>query len=109
MLDKWIQEQQSQAPEVADPEPLEIPRPPFARSGLYGSTSSNPYLAYPDLQHTFSDRGARTDEASSIISYDLVDDDDIPSNTIPETETTLASSEVCSVPHSSCSCLMRFP
>lgn len=74
MLDKWIIEQQAQS---SQPEPLE----PY--SGL-SAAASNPYLAYPDLPRVSSEYTEPKKDDESIISYDLVDDDDIPTSTIQE-------------------------
>ncbi|KAF8973635.1 hypothetical protein BDZ97DRAFT_1912111 [Flammula alnicola] len=85
MLDKWITEQQAQSSDnhsdiLSPPEPYFAMSPPFA-------SSSNPYLAYPDLPRLCSDRTRTKKEpdldSESINSYDLVDDDDIPSS-IPD-------------------------
>jgi hypothetical protein len=66
MLDKWIIEQQAQ---------------PY--SGL-SAAASNPYLAYPDLPRVSSEHPEPKEDNESIISYDLVDDDDIPTSTMQE-------------------------
>ncbi|PPQ67127.1 hypothetical protein CVT25_005728 [Psilocybe cyanescens] len=85
MLDKWIMEQQIQTTEESSdcPHSELLPAPVMCSTSLgsYASSSSSPYLAYPDLPR-FSFEHAKTKEAeddiASIISYDLVDDDDIP-------------------------------
>ncbi|KAF8913078.1 hypothetical protein CPB84DRAFT_1812018 [Gymnopilus junonius] len=79
MLDKWISEQQAQSP--VSPTDCSLSAPCF-NPGSYAS-SSNPYLAYPDLLR-ISQETSRPNEAetASIISYDLVDDDDIPHDTL---------------------------
>lgn len=86
MLDKWILEQQAQSSDTNLPEANPPLFPSFA-------SSSNPYLAYPDLRRTWLDSSnTREDsDAASINSYDLVDDDDIPLNVCDE-----ASQAVCS-------------
>ena len=81
MLDKWIIDQQAQSPQ---PEPLE----PY--SGL-SAAASNPYLAYPDLPRVSSEHTQPKEDNESIISYDLVDDDDIPTTTMQED----SSQQVC--------------
>lgn len=88
MLDKWILEQQAQSSSDALAEILQLPEPTFPLFSPFAS-SSNPYLAYPDLPRAWQTTKAESDSAS-IKSYDLVDDDDIPSNTCEE-----PSQEVC--------------
>ncbi|KAF8203010.1 hypothetical protein BJ912DRAFT_1018834 [Pholiota molesta] len=77
MLDKWILEQQAQSSSDALAETLQLPEPTFPLFPPFAS-SSNPYLAYPDLPRAWQTTKAESDSAS-IKSYDLVDDDDIPS------------------------------
>ncbi|KIM47789.1 hypothetical protein M413DRAFT_209580 [Hebeloma cylindrosporum] len=79
MLDKWIIEQQAQSSQ---------PMPLVPYSGLSAS-ASNPYLAYPDLPRVSSERAQpkQDDDTQSITSYDLVDDDDIPTRTMQEDST----------------------
>lgn len=87
MLDKWITEQHAHSsdPSEFQPNPLLLPNPYSASSGR-AAASSNPYLAYPDLprvsfEHAQAKEG---DDTQSIVSYDLVDDDDIPTSTVQE-------------------------
>lgn len=61
LLNKWIQEQQKQPTTQSNPAPSNI----------------NSFLVYPEL---VSDRNATRDDVSTLNSYDLVDDDDIPQN-----------------------------
>lgn len=79
LLDKWILEQQY---------PTEYPhtlRSSKPRASDASPSFSNPYLAYPDLPRvTPIDTSTEKDDTTSIHSYDLVDDDDIPTNIIPE-------------------------
>lgn len=76
LLDKWILEQQQSSTEYHDS--LHLPRPSFSTSDASASASfCNPYLAYPDLRRA---PPIHNDDAASIISYDFVDDDDIPAN-----------------------------
>jgi hypothetical protein len=96
MLDKWILEQQAQSSSDALAETLQLPEPTFPLLPPFAS-SSNPYLAYPDLPRAWQTTKAESDSAS-IKSYDLVDDDDIPSNTCEE-----PLQEVCSLCYHLCS------
>jgi hypothetical protein len=84
LLDKWILEQQHNPTKYHDAKP-------------YFSTSDaslcNPYLAYPDLRRVPPMDTADNEDAASINSYDLVDDDDIPTNvacedTVPQVNMT---------------------
>lgn len=75
LLDTWIKERQT-SPD-AENAFLRPPRPPYARLGL--GSSSNPYLAYPDLPRIPSIPSLRKDDSSSVQSYDFIEDDDIPS------------------------------
>jgi hypothetical protein len=79
LLDKWILEQQQSTTEYYDA--LHLPGPCFSTPDASASASfSNPYLAYPDLPRVPPIDTAADDDTSSINSYDLVDDDDIPAN-----------------------------
>lgn len=90
MLDKWISEQQAQSPTVSHADSSLLP--PCFNSGSFAS-SSNPYLAYPDLPRISQETTeANEAETASIASYDLVDDDDIPHDTPSEEP----SQQVCS-------------
>ncbi|KAF8167684.1 hypothetical protein B0H34DRAFT_792379 [Crassisporium funariophilum] len=80
MLDKWILEQQSQSTE--SPDALQLPKPYLAGTDTLAS-SSNPYLAYPDLPRVTREQTRIREEVESINSYDLVEDDDIPPITFP--------------------------
>ncbi|KAJ4485890.1 hypothetical protein J3R30DRAFT_3697313 [Lentinula aciculospora] len=74
MLDKWIQEQQT------------LPSSPHSTPRAGNNTLSprgNPYLAYPDLGITQESR-SHSGSAITLGSYDLVDDEDIPQESIPE-------------------------
>ncbi|KAJ2914297.1 hypothetical protein MD484_g6125, partial [Candolleomyces efflorescens] len=77
LLDKWIQQQRAELPDIAS---LHIPGPssPSPESPRAG-TPTHAYLAYPDLS-TLSVN--QRDEVSSLHSYDLVDDQDIPDDTL---------------------------
>lgn len=82
MLVKWISEQQDQSATELQAEDLPIPEPFFAL-GPSVASSSNPYLAYPDLARVRECDQENTKEASdaaSVVSYDLIEDDDIPEN-----------------------------
>lgn len=81
LLDQWINDQLSEA----DPDAHDDMLPPPAihddsddapRCG----TPTHPFLAYPDIgrlpfEHLHE---SRQDDASSVYSYDLVNDDDLP-------------------------------
>ncbi|KDR85420.1 hypothetical protein GALMADRAFT_359499 [Galerina marginata CBS 339.88] len=83
MLDKWISEQQAQPSDCSSADALPTPTAYFSSPSLFAS-SSNPYLAYPDLPRVSSEAARSKDEdTESIISYDLVNDDDIPDDTTP--------------------------
>ncbi|KAF9481657.1 hypothetical protein BDN70DRAFT_510758 [Pholiota conissans] len=77
MLDKWILEQQAQSPK--EEFQMQLPEPKFPLFSTLAS-SSNPYLAYPGLSRTWQAATQAETDSASINSYDLVDDDDIPSN-----------------------------
>jgi hypothetical protein len=79
MLVKWISEQQNHPTPDLQADDLPIPEPIFASSSSVIS-NSNPYLAYPDLARVGRDEDntKEANDAASIISYDLVEDDDIP-------------------------------
>ncbi|KAF9566098.1 hypothetical protein CPC08DRAFT_128257 [Agrocybe pediades] len=84
MLDKWINEQQGQ-PSEDDMSPTSVLSTPahFESTCAY-SSRSNPYLAYPDLPRMSSEHAkASEQDIESIISYDLIDDDDIPNDPNP--------------------------
>ena len=74
LLDKWIIEQQQNPAEHRDT---------LKPSNAYASFS-NPYLAYPDLPRVKSFDITEKDDGASIISYDLIDDNDIPANVAPQ-------------------------
>ncbi|KAF8807797.1 hypothetical protein BYT27DRAFT_7097490 [Phlegmacium glaucopus] len=78
LLDKWILEQQQNPTEC--PNTLHLPKPRSSASASF----SNPYLAYPDLPRVTSFDTAGKEDTCSIISYDFVDDNDIPANVAPE-------------------------
>ena len=84
LLDKWILEQQQNPTKYHDAKP----------STSDASTSlCNPYLAYPDLRRVPPIDTTDNEDAASINSYDLVDDDDIPADvaredTVPQVNIT---------------------
>ena len=81
LLDKWIMEQQRSPTEYHDA--LHQPGPYFSTSDASSSAScSNPYLAYPDLPRVPPIDTTADKDTASIISYDLVNDDDIPANDV---------------------------
>lgn len=92
MLDKWITEQQAQNEDTPDddslPEPIPVSPPIIFTTPRPVASSSSPYLlAYPDLPRFYFETAKAKDtedDAASIISYDLVDDDDIPEETKSE-------------------------
>ncbi|KAF9527719.1 hypothetical protein CPB83DRAFT_836316 [Crepidotus variabilis] len=99
MFEKWIQEQQQAQvePQLAavavqpESEILEPPSPFYARSAP--GSSSNPYLAYPDIPRTPSKVNLRADrdDTQSIASYVVIQGDEIPPNdmlTQPESPVT---------------------
>ena len=76
LLNKWIEEQQTR-PHNLDKStdrrlPIQLPNTPFVR-----------YL------DTSSDQNVASDDALTLHSYDLVEDDDIPLNTSYESEACL--------------------
>lgn len=78
LLNRWIKEQQKQTPasDTTSQKP-DLPTPP---------PRITPYLAYPELA---SDRNVALDEASTVESYDLVEDDDIPSTIFRQLEVSV--------------------
>ncbi|EAU92759.1 hypothetical protein CC1G_01804 [Coprinopsis cinerea okayama7 len=78
LIDKWIHDQQQEL--ETDTSELMLPPPKIhdeeePRCG----TPTHPFLAYPDIGRLSLDQlGKRQDDASTLYSYDLVDDDDIP-------------------------------
>ncbi|KAH9486539.1 hypothetical protein JR316_0000604 [Psilocybe cubensis] len=77
MLDKWITEQQLHADVDVPPSDDDL----FAPTHSCSSPTS-PYLAYPELpRFSFERKPEPEDDFASILSYDLVDDDDIPHKT----------------------------
>ena len=78
LLDKWILEQQQSPTEYHDA--MHLPGSYFSTSDAFPPASfSNPYLAYPDLPRLPPIDTTVDEDTASINSYDLVDDDDIPS------------------------------
>ncbi|KAJ7070826.1 hypothetical protein C8F01DRAFT_973949 [Mycena amicta] len=94
MLNKWIQEQQTQPTDVVDVE--EGPSLPGPRS--------HPYLAYPELAPVNFDDPSSS--SASFDSYDLLEDDDIPQETqvrdvvVPTTPITPKTSRIIQTPPS---------
>jgi len=94
MLDKWINEQQGQPPEDYLSSVSVPPTPAYFESSSVCGSHSNPYLAYPDLPRMSSERARPNEQDNeSIISYDLIDDDDIPNDPTPSPQE--APKEVC--------------
>ena len=73
MLDRWIKDQQA-LPSDAHDETLRVKN----------DSRLSPYLAYPELGMASS--VAPLNDISTIHSYDLVEDDDIPQTTQPASE-----------------------
>lgn len=87
MLEQWIKELQEDYIPAEDFDP---PVTPYSFAGSSSATfrsTSNPYLAYPDLPRLSLECNKSGEDAQSIISYDLVDDDDIP----PSADTTITA------------------
>lgn len=80
LLDKWIIEQQTQ--------PSTTNKPPPAIANLPSApTRTHPYLAYPDLNsRIYLNRNNGEDDEITLNSYDIVDDEDIPQDCVPEIE-----------------------
>jgi hypothetical protein len=75
MLENWIKEQQCQPDAWGTGHGLlDPPLAPYSRLGL--GSLSNPYLAYPELP---SQSNLGKEDSTSLQSYDLVEDSDIPS------------------------------
>ncbi|KAF7311100.1 hypothetical protein HMN09_00654200 [Mycena chlorophos] len=93
MLDKWIQDQQQTVPvDVVDTDVTEEQERP--------ATRGHPYLAYPELSPVSIPDASSS--SASLVSYDLVDDTDIPHESqLPVTpETTKTSSRKFQTPPS---------
>ncbi|THV07591.1 hypothetical protein K435DRAFT_848008 [Dendrothele bispora CBS 962.96] len=86
MLDKWIQDQQ-RLPINTDIHDLTNESSPF-QSG----TRSNPYLAYPDLSTTAARHTSPNVSSTTLASFDLVEDDDIPRDVVPDMAFEISSS-----------------
>ncbi|KAF5368457.1 hypothetical protein D9758_002331 [Tetrapyrgos nigripes] len=81
MLNKWIQDQHRPSESTDSMQNASSDSSPPLQSG----TRSNPYLAYPDLGTKHSSAKVST---VTLASFDLVEDDDIPAETVPDTSTT---------------------